>query len=113
MTPLISSLSFSPSTESRPTLQYLQALPASRGDIKVIEAIAAKWKLVGISLSVTSDRIDIIEADNPHRVEEACLQMLQWWLDHHRRPSWKSLIKALRNVNLNVLAHDIESNAFW
>ena len=59
-------------------------------------------------LPYPSDRIEIIQADNPHRVEQACLQMLQWWMDHHT-PSWRALIRALRVARLNVLAHDIET----
>ena len=82
------------STDSRPTLQVLQALPTSRGDINVIEATAVQWKTVGTALSISSDRIEIIQADNPHRVEQACLQMLHWWMDHHT-PSWRALIRAL------------------
>ena len=59
------------STDSRPTLQVLQALPTSRGDINVIEATAVQWKTVGTALSISSDRIEIIQADNPRLSSDA------------------------------------------
>ena len=109
-TPQISSCPslFLSCTDSRPTLKDLQALRTARGNINVIEVIASKWKTVGIALSINSDRIGIIQADNPYSVEQSCLQMLQWWIDHCT-PTWKVLIRALRAVGLNVLAKDIDT----
>ena len=102
----------SPTADAQPTLEELQALPHSRGNINVIEAIAANWKRIAIALSINSYRIAIIQADSSHSVEDACLEMLQWWLDPQReqRVSWRALIRAIRNIGeLQVLARDIET----
>ena len=98
------------STDSQPTLQELQALPHGRGSINVIEGIASKWKRVATALSINSDRIDIISTNSSHNVEDACWEMLRWWLDTQRdKATWCALIKAIHVVELHVLANDIET----
>ena len=72
-----------------------------------MEGMAAKWKRVAIALSIRSDRIEILDA-NSHKVEDACLEMLQWWLENAEKPTWRALIEALRDIDLQVLAHNIE-----
>ena len=100
----------STSTECQPTLQELQALPHGRESINVIEGIAPQWKRVATALSFNSDRIDIISTNSSHNVEDACWEMLRWWLDTQRdKATWRALIKAIRVVELHVLAHDIET----
>ena len=70
--------------------------------------MAAKWKRVAIALSIKSDRIEILDA-NSRKVENACLDMLQWWLENAEKPTWWGLIEALRDItDLQVLAHNIE-----
>ena len=100
----------SSSTDCQPTLQELQALPHDKGSINVIEGIASQWKKVATVLSINSYRIGIIGADSSHSVEDACWEMLRWWLDPQRdKATWRALIKAIRVVELHVLANDIET----
>ena len=102
----------SPSADSQPTLKELQALPHSRGNINVIESLAANWKRVAIALSINSYRIAIIDANSSRNVEDACLEMLQWWLDQQqeKKATWRALIRAIRDVaELQVLARDMET----
>ena len=102
----------SPSADSQPTLKELQALPHSRGNINVIESLAANWKRVAIALSINSYRIAIIDANSSRNVEDACLEMLQWWLDQQqeKKATWRALIRAIQDVaELQVLARDMET----
>ena len=97
-------------TDSKPTLKELQAhgLLDSEEFDSIVVCIAAKWKRVAIALSIKQCHIDIIEADT-RGVVEACLKMLQWWLEKEKRATWHVLINAIRDLEeLNVLAHNIE-----
>ena len=62
------------------------------------------------ALSINPYRIAIISADSSHSVEDACWEMLRWWLDTQRdKATWHALIKAIHVVELHVLAIDIET----
>jgi len=49
-----------------------------------------------------------IEVANKHDVEKCCESLLTLWLQNQSNPSWKQLIDALKQVNLNRLAAEIE-----
>ena len=106
----IGSVCMCSSTDCQPTLQELQALPHGGESINVIEGISSQWKRVATALSINSYRIGIISADSSHSVEDACWEMLRWWLDTQRdKATWRALIKAIHVVELHVLAHGIET----
>ena len=70
--------------------------------------MAVRWSNVAIALSINTCRIGIIERDS-HSVEDACIKMLQWWLENEEKPTWWALIEAIRDItDLQVLAHNIE-----
>ena len=102
-------LSIAPSIDSLPTPQELQALPHNGQQINIIETIAAKWKAVGIALCLNRHRIDIIERDalRPNQTENACRAMLEYWMEG-RRATWRALIRALEDVDENVLASQLK-----
>ena len=67
-----------------------------------------RWSNVAIALSINTSRIGIIQIDS-HSVEDACIKMLQWWLENAEKPTWCALIEAIRDItDLQVLAHNIE-----
>ena len=98
-----------PSTVSQPTLQELQALPHDGQQINIVETIAAKWRAVGIALCLNRYRIDIIERDalRPNQTENACRAMLEYWMEG-RGATWRALIRALEDVDENVLASQLK-----
>ena len=98
-----------PSTDSQPTLQELQALPHNGQQINTIETIAAKWRAVGIALCLNRHRIDIIQSDAlpPNQTENACRAMLEYWMEG-RGATWRALIRALEDVDENVLASQLK-----
>ena len=69
------------------------------------------WKDIGIELlgGGSNDSLDIIENNNSD-VTNCCVKMLQLWLSKQSTASWKQLIQALKQVQLDYLANQVESN---
>ena len=99
------------SADSQPTLQELQALLHNGEQINIVETIAAKWRAVGIALCLNRHCIDIIQSDAlpPNQTEKACLAMLQCWMGG-RGATWRALIRALEDVEENVLASQLKDS---
>ena len=68
---------------------------------------AAKWYNIGLDLGMSPDYLDTIEKAN-NDAQECLLKMLRQWL--LAKPSWESLIAALRGpaINYSALASEIE-----
>ncbi|XP_065918271.1 NACHT, LRR and PYD domains-containing protein 3-like [Dysidea avara] len=85
----------------------------SLGDMykHVVPSVADKWKGLGVELldpSVVEGRaLEVIDANFPRSVEECCKSMLEKW---YTTPdaSWNKLIDAIKNINLNSIASQIE-----
>ena len=77
----------------------------------VVPSVADKWKGLGVELldpSVVEGRaLEVIDANFPRSVEECCKSMLEKW---YTTPdaSWNKLIDAIKNINLNSIASQIE-----
>ena len=78
------------------------------------ESLCAKntqlWRDVGIELlgGGSNDALDIIENNNSD-VTNCCSKMFQLWFDRQPTASWKQLIQALKQLQLDNLADQIES----
>ena len=68
------------------------------------------WKDLGLELLSTgsNDALKVIE-NNKGDVRDRCSAMFQLWLDRQPTASWRQLIKALKGLHLNNIAHQIES----
>ena len=68
------------------------------------------WKDLGVELlgDGSNDALGVIE--NSHSdVTIRCSAMFKLWLDRQPTASWKKLIQALEQLQLNYLANQIES----
>ena len=78
----------------------------------VVPLVAARWYDLGLELLETRHEreLDTIEKDS--KVEGAktcCRKMLSKWLESQSdSASWDQLIQAVKNIELNNVANDIE-----
>ena len=94
--------------DDRPDLKFLNR--------HVRESLCAKstqlWKDVGIELlgggGNDALQLDIIENSNSD-VTNCCSKTFQLWLDRQPTASWRQLIQALKQLQLNQLAGQVES----
>ena len=74
-------------TELKPKEVYLNRL--------FIKKYASRWRNIGLELNITSEALDITEANNPKNVEECCREMLKVWLQEDTEASWEKLLHAV------------------
>ena len=90
--------------KNRPTLKLLNKLA------KVYAT--AKWYDLGVELLAEEDvqALDEIQSNYPRDASMCCTKMFQLWLDKQPEASWRQLIEALResNIELKELANTIE-----
>ena len=87
---------------SRPTLRDLI--------IHVIPSVNTKWFELGAVLLEPKyqNELNTIEADIRNDAATCCRKMFSKWLNTDELASWDKLMKALRIVQLNNVASDIE-----
>ena len=89
---------------NRPTLKLLNKL--------VKRSVTTKWYDLGVELLAEEDvqALDEIQRNNPSDVSTCCTKMFQLWLEKQPDASWRQLIQALRepNIEMNELANTIE-----
>ena len=78
--------------------------------IKIIDQVAAKWKIVALYLYFESEMIEIIDMDCHHQSVLACRTMFVRWLEGNgRKPTtWRTLITALEDAYISGLAEDLK-----
>ena len=97
---------FKPLADDRPHLQYLNK--------HVREQVGAKsahtWKDLGMELLGvgSNDALEVIKNSNSD-VTDCCSAMFKLWLDRDPKASWEKLLQALKEIQLNFLATQIES----
>ena len=71
-----------------------------------------KWRDLGIVLmgQNAATRLDVIRIDYPYNAEKCCSIMFTVWLERTPKASWKQLIEALKEVQLNQLASELEES---
>ena len=76
----------------------------------VRKEVSSKWHDLGLELLEQEDeeRLNEIKINNPSDVGECCKEMFQLWLRKCTNATWKQLIQALKEVELNNLATTIE-----
>ena len=78
--------------------------------IHVIPLVAIKWFELGVVLLEPKyqNELNIIEVDTRNDAVTCCRKMFSKWLSTDELASWDKLIKAVRIVQLNNVANDIE-----
>ena len=76
----------------------------------MIPRVNARWYILGLQLldPQYEYELDTIEADTRNDAATSCRKMFSKWLNTDELASWDKLIKALRTVQLNNVANDIE-----
>ena len=80
-------------------------------ELKVIEEIASYWKELAIVFGVDSKQIALNRHNDVDYAKNCCYDMLNVWLMKSSSGypcSWNSLVKGLRNINMNSVADDVE-----
>ena len=89
---------------NRPTIRLLNKL--------VKQSVLTKWHDLGIELlgDENLQALDEIEKNYPRDASTCCTKMFQLWLERQPETSWRQLIQALRepNIEMNELANTIE-----
>ena len=75
----------------------------------VIPSVATKWYSLGLQLldPKYENELNTIEEDT-RNTATCCRKMFSKWLNTDEHASWNKLIEALRIVQLNTVANDIE-----
>ena len=76
----------------------------------MIPSVATRWYELGLVLLDTKyqNELTIIETDIRNDAVTCCRKMFSKWLNTDELASWDKLIKAVRIVQLNNVASDIE-----
>ena len=94
----------------QPKLHQLQRLEGYGGKIiRVIDKTAAKWEELALALHFEGHILEIIHRDHI-LVVPACRNVLYRWLKGEARQpvNWITLIKSLREMELNTLGDELE-----
>ena len=78
--------------------------------IHVIPSVATEWYQLGVLLldANRENELNIIETDTKNDAKTCCRKMFSKWLNIDEQASWDKLIRALRYIQLNNVASDIE-----
>ena len=92
-----------------PRLHELQRLCRDDVIVSIIRAVAPSWEKFALYLMMDRNMVDIWKR-NLDQVEEAARTLFGYWLDGNgRKPiSWKTLIQALCDNNLPIIAAEVE-----
>ena len=101
------------SADDHPALDVLRRFPVKDSFIDIAEKIATDCQRFGTQLLKDSDgsKVRIIEKKH-HDPVDITVEILEQWLQGRGRMpiTWQTLIKCLRDTDLNVLADNMESS---
>ena len=67
----------------------------------------AKWHRLGVFLDVDPTKLGAIRQDTKE-TEDALSRVFETWLESKLNPTWKKVVQALNDLELHVLATEIE-----
>uniref|UniRef100_A0A1X7USY7 Death domain-containing protein n=1 Tax=Amphimedon queenslandica TaxID=400682 RepID=A0A1X7USY7_AMPQE len=92
--------------------------PLNTTDLNKILTLLEKYQYsgksyyrLGLSLGLLHRTLDIIKTDNNNSVEHCLREVLTKWLekaDNVEKPTWSALVAALRSINQNAVAEEID-----
>lgn len=95
-----------------PTVAQLEYLVVHEGRvIKIITEVAARWEKMARRLNFNEGEVEILQRNHAGDVESACTDLFYRWLNgNHRQPvTWQIVVECLRDIDLNVAAHDLNT----
>ena len=73
-----------------------------------LEEIVVRWYELGVQLDVPTSKLNEIRCNNPGDIYQFKLLMLQGWQRRSTlKPSWCTLVNALRNMKENAIVERI------
>lgn len=67
-----------------------------------------QWYVLGIKLNLPQSVLATIEVNHPRDVERCRLEMLTKWLQRTPTASWRDIVQALYEMNLNSVAQRVQ-----
>ena len=67
-----------------------------------------QWYVLGIKLNLPQSVLTTIEVNHPRDVERCRLEMLMKWLQRTPTASWRDIVQALYEMNLNSVAQRVQ-----
>ncbi len=68
--------------------------------LNYLKPVVREWYHLGLELEIEDSELQAIELDNRHDVQGCKRKMVQKWMSTPRlKPTWVSLVKALRRIN--------------
>ena len=92
--------------DDRPEVRYLKR----HVEESVCAAGPQKWFKLGVELLQEKDveALEAIKHSNPE-LTERCSEMFKLWLNRQPEANWRNLIDALKHIDQNKLAFDVEN----
>ena len=80
--------------------------------MKYWDKIAPYWRKLGIELlqEKYTDKLNVIQADHPNKVEDCCYEMFQCWLEVDTEANWNKLIDALEHIHQIAIAKKVRED---
>ena len=72
------------------------------------DKVAPDWYYLGGQLQIPHEQLNIIRSDTSLDIRMCCTKTFQYWLQVDTTANWNKLIKALEDINHNVLAKTIK-----
>ena len=72
--------------------------------VKIAPRVATHWEDIGYCLRIEEHDMDIIRAEGPGNLRDACKKMLRKWLSSARGRSpkkWRTFIQALLDLDID------------
>ena len=73
-----------------------------------LQPVSADWHTLGMQLGYDADKLNVIKENNHRNVEDCMKDMLIKWQQKYPNKGWSDIISALRNMDRNDVANEIE-----
>ena len=86
------------------------AKPTVLKDVVTVLTDFPGWYTLGVGLEVPKTTLDTIHAnycDGINAVERCKIEMVDWWLNNAKNPTWAALVAALKAIGKTGLAKRI------
>ena len=90
------------------TTDHQQSKPELKELVRYSNRIVTCWKLVALELSLSAEDVDVIDVDHGDVIGK-CYTIFNTWLKRTCDPCWCQVANALRIVNLDKDATEIEA----
>lgn len=79
--------------------------------IAVVTEVAGRWERMARALDFSEAEVEILGRNCKNNVELACTDLFTRWLEgNHRQPvTWQTVIECLKELDLNVVAEDLNA----